>query len=583
MATIQGALSVDINGDTDAAGVSFEVNRIACNPDEEFEPFSHSESTAFADGFQPGLSQDQAADSLQKHVYAELNLDLRPGCYAIAATVLDLAGEPSEYCEGAATEVSTTGGETREVALVGQCLGPQTAAGSVSLTLNHPPEIIDFTVAPSTLLYECQPVEVCITAFDPDNDPIVFDMETFGPAAPFAAPAQVSSAKRIGTSDNGAVWERTACFEMALDELGLYTATSIARDTAPGAGGAAEPIEDLLASYGSSADSRATLDTPFHVHYAVEPVCWAEGMDAARPFADAQPILRAEGCGFTSASEFFCSDGEHDAICDAGEIVGGELYPQCTGDEVVMIDGGGQAMCYVGVDGTPTCWGQAVKAYPAGVEVASLTVTHQQTCGIRPDGVLVCAGGTMDGLEIAGPFIDVDSYTDSVCALDGAGQARCWNGGVSSPAPEGTFTQIGKGSGDRACGLALDGSIECLIITPPEGDGFVQVEVHKNYGCARAANGAVTCFGTSHQPDADSRFRTMSTGQSAACGVHLDGSIECWGNTESWYTPGGFADSYVDVTVTDAAICAVRDDLSVQCLFQADKPSMATPPELAGD
>ncbi len=110
-------------------------------------------------------------------------------------------------------------------------------------------------------------------------------------------------------------------------------------------------------------------------------------------------------------------------------------------------------------------WGLATT--PAGVELGSISTGLMHTCGLDPDGTVICWGD--------------DSY----------GQ---------SSAPEGRFTSVEAG-GYHSCGIRGSGELECWgwdyfgQATPPSGVGWLQVVSGRWHSCALDANSELRCWG----------------------------------------------------------------------------------------
>jgi hypothetical protein len=121
-----------------------------------------------------------------------------------------------------------------------------------------------------------------------------------------------------------------------------------------------------------------------------------------------------------------------------------------------------------------TCWGESgIQSYPRGLEgerilfslVANVT---NSACGIRKDnGNILCWGAYWtDVPELEGPFVDLDVWVGSMCAVRGDGGVECMqaehvSGGdfVTRP-PAGNRFRLISIEGN-ACLLNDDLMVEC--------------------------------------------------------------------------------------------------------------------------
>ena len=185
-------------------------------------------------------------------------------------------------------------------------------------------------------------------------------------------------------------------------------------------------------------------------------------------------------------------------------------------------------------------------------DAASGRVTAPNTfesCGLRPDGELVCWG--LDSLPWQlpeGAFAAVSTGLVHGCGLRLSGEVECWGQvdfyGETDP-PEGRFAAIGSGR-YRSCGVRLDGSVECwggvveLLegVEPPvvdvafPGGVFTAVSVGGAHICGLRPSAEVACWGANWFGQADAPpgpFVAVDAGASHSCGLRSDGSVTCWG------------------------------------------------------
>ena len=172
------ALSADVLGSTDIAAVRFDVTEVACTPGngDSVTGETWTATTDFEDMFLPGgipTFEDKPYDADSSHMFADRYFLLPAGCYDVLVTPLDQAGADSSDCASAHQDgVEVVDGETTEILLISQCQGPARGGLDVIATINHPPEIDDLTFNPSKFVATCEGTVVCVTASDPDGDPL---------------------------------------------------------------------------------------------------------------------------------------------------------------------------------------------------------------------------------------------------------------------------------------------------------------------------------------------------------------------------------------------------------------------------
>src|SRR5262245_12068955 len=107
----------------------------------------------------------------------------------------------------------------------------------------------------------------------------------------------------------------------------------------------------------------------------------------------------------------------------------------------------------------------ALHAQPVGSEVlVQLSAGYGHTCGVRPDGTLLCWGENGSG-QATPPAITAQQVSAGLlhsCAVKTDGTLACWGGnayGQASP-PGGIFTEVSAG-GTHTCAVQNDGHLAC--------------------------------------------------------------------------------------------------------------------------
>lgn len=284
---------------------------------------------------------------------------------------------------------------------------------------------------------------------------------------------------------------------------------------------------------------------------------------AAVEACDLQPGLAVTGddCDDSDAGIgsgeclWFDVDAGHFASC--GIRMDGTL--DCWGDPAVVTGvpttptaivsvGSGDA-CAVSTAGALTCWGTGfvTREAPTSGAFIDVDVTEFFACAVTAAGELTCWGSDTgeDGVPTGGGFASVSVGYHYGCALDAAGFVTCWGdpqcdtGYGQCDAPETAFDDVICGYG-ATVGLAGGAVSHWGFCESCDSAGtFVQVSgdsVQTHY-CGRAADGALTCWGTGNfgetTPPSGAGFTDVSMGYFHACAVDGDGGIQCWGDCSS--------------------------------------------------
>jgi alpha-tubulin suppressor-like RCC1 family protein len=175
-----------------------------------------------------------------------------------------------------------------------------------------------------------------------------------------------------------------------------------------------------------------------------------------------------------------------------------------------------------------------------------------------------------DGAACKPPYLQVTAGASHTCVLDREGCVVCVGKneghfrdytGQAVPAM-GRFKQIEAGR-EHTCGIRVDGTLACWGATgsPPAGE-FVEVSADYQSSCALRDDGVGVCW-DSRSPELpeDVELAHLVSGEYHACGILLDGSVQCWGEADMMNFEGEFAQLAAESRET----CALRDDGSVDC------------------
>ncbi len=256
----RAALSVDLTSllaTTDITQLRFSATRVSC-AGESFTAQTISRDASLADLAlrveDPELgNRPLAAES--EHVFADDLVELDPGCYDITLAPLTSSGAPSQSCAQASQpNVRIFPEATTEIVLVSQCTGDGSSADDATLALNRPPVLSD--LGAEDVVEQCQPLTVCVTASDPDGDPIELPWHANAPADTDSIPVTIIS------TDATAVGGVRQCASITPQSTGTFTYTISAYDTALH-DGKAWTIEALLAAAGTPTPSHASVTSSF--------------------------------------------------------------------------------------------------------------------------------------------------------------------------------------------------------------------------------------------------------------------------------------------------------------------------------
>lgn len=162
------ALTVDFHGGTDVAGFEYQIRE--CGEERAVKSAIVDLEDLVLPGMIPNFDNDPF-DERSRHLFSDYFTVLPAGCYDIEVHPVDDHGERSEQCSAAsASGVNVEPKKTTELLLISQCEGEDRGAIDVVAAMNHPPRIASLHFPKFRL--ECEKIEICATATDPDGDPL---------------------------------------------------------------------------------------------------------------------------------------------------------------------------------------------------------------------------------------------------------------------------------------------------------------------------------------------------------------------------------------------------------------------------
>jgi hypothetical protein len=207
------------------------------------------------------------------------------------------------------------------------------------------------------------------------------------------------------------------------------------------------------------------------------------------------------------------------------------------------------------------------------------------SCGIRTDGTVACWGHLVypRAAVPAGGFLRVSAYV-CVCGVRDSGRLACW--GCDTPPPSGSvFQDVGRGA-EAQCALRLDGTMACWgplvradTIPAYKYDSLSAGAIY-TCGIETSARWSV-CWDPRRGRDSlkltKGPFRQVGVGRAFACGVHMDGTAECWPLDETGESPTGPVTAFREIAVGEHSVCGLKDDGSIVC-WGANLGREAEPP-----
>ncbi len=198
-------------------------------------------------------------------------------------------------------------------------------------------------------------------------------------------------------------------------------------------------------------------------------------------------------------------------------------------------------------------------------------IAISKECYLNNKGLLYCRTK-----NVQGRFTAVSSASRHSCGIQIDNQVKCWlNTSLNSTFVEpdtsnDLLRSVSAGYefhlGEHACGILLDNSVKCWgtpICALDEADRTLQGE-------------SLECIETEvyrKYPPAG-KFKIVATGGKHACGVRVDGIVECWGSNNGSPWEGGLAVGgqaeppeglFEMVGADESHTCGLRVDGTVEC------------------
>lgn len=293
----------------------------------------------------------------------------------------------------------------------------------------------------------------------------------------------------------------------------------------------------------------------------------------------------------------------------------------------VAVSAGDTHSCALRISGAVSCWGWDMldRLDPPGGEFASVSVGTWTSCGLRHDGSIECWGADWWGLQEvpSGSFSQIAVGSGHACGVrddwrvtcwglqecsdshkvwegynpyhhrsntsTGYGSYRCWSGEPSADsgqidAPAGAFNSVTVTTG-HSCGVRADATAACWGSGRHGGLNrgearWVPDDMGIDYSCIyRVITEDCVRKGVySHSDLPPGNYLSLSAGRGHSCGLHVDGTVECWGDnyygeidipepTENEHPPPTRVpeSGFVAVSVEGSYSCGLKDDGRIHC------------------
>jgi hypothetical protein len=286
------------------------------------------------------------------------------------------------------------------------------------------------------------------------------------------------------------------------------------------------PSRATLASRGFQLDAAERADCAIVEGGTVR--CWSE----RSPPADIAGLADVESLAATD--HVTCARTRADAVRCWGRGSGssslqgmGDRIGSFHGlpDDVEALSTGGERIC-ARRRGALWCSPEAAPRWVAQPGAVASTQGGPFDCTLDARGAIACAIGpgendetrlgpvTLPGKHVSLALLGWGVHGDGaveLCALDAAGQVRCYHGRASLARAEGrtiplprAAVQLGAGM-HHACALLDDGSVQCWdgavgnhgVPSAVRGlpEAAIEIAVGDRHACARLVSGKVACFG----------------------------------------------------------------------------------------
>jgi hypothetical protein len=264
--------------------------------------------------------------------------------------------------------------------------------------------------------------------------------------------------------------------------------------------------------------------------------------------------------------------------------------------------------CALARNGTATCfYGSYDRAVgmPACTPFRQITAGERHVCGLREDHSVVCWGNDGFGQSTPpqGSFHQISAGRSHTCGVRTDDTISCWGEPSRTQAPTGTYVQVSAGL-KHTCALRTDGKVVCwgddsaFQSSPPADlafspDEIGQISVAGNSavpfegdvatlattGCGLRVDGSIACFGETVPPSGT--FAKLFVGTAASCALDAAGALTCFPGPDSYGAPmppaALLSDTYTEVSLGFVRGCALKTNGELVCWGDRDVPGSPPP------
>ncbi len=205
--------TVTAASDRDVNGFYYEIE---CDNGFSLSEYVELETETLAPWLDPAAGEN--------HLFSDLLATIPPGHCEVSATPMQNPKKPSEDCAPVSGEFDVSPGHTTEIVLMAQCKGDPDGGGDIVVGLNDPPVITGIDLDIGKFICVGEPVQISLTAEDPNGDAIEISWQVLvWPEAPAAGTFSFSPA--IG-SPVDFVAHTVGSYEISVTVTDTYGATT---------------------------------------------------------------------------------------------------------------------------------------------------------------------------------------------------------------------------------------------------------------------------------------------------------------------------------------------------------------------